>query len=563
MSTRRSVVWLAVTMTALGAVAHWASTPPLADAATEVSSRVQRAEPVTTLQAASLAGTRPDIVWLLVDDMRADDLRFMPSTRRLLVDQGVRFRNSFAPYSWCCPARASLLSGQYSHNHGVLSIYDPYGFRSFDDSSTLPVWLRGAGYRTMYVGKYLNGYGTMPEPGQSTGTSTGYRPPGWTRWYAAVDGLPLDHPKHGDTYHYYDTTLSNDSRGFRSLEGRYQTAAYADLTEDLIGDAAPRAAPYLLMVSYTAPHNGAPRQPSSPSFPDGNGGTKAMPAPASPRWTWGDADDRVRAAPGADWVDHERSDAPDYLAQRRRPGLAVREALRDLTRKRAESLLAMDRAVARTIEALRRAGSLDETMIVLSSDNGYFLGEQYIRTGKLFTHEPSIRVPTVIRGPGIPRGVTRTDPITSIDVAPTLAEVAGATPSIEVDGTSVLATLVADEGWRRGLLLTAGPHAENGDSLPGARDTDQSGTPVDAEGAGPRDQRWLIGVRTPRWAYWDLATGEEELYDLQADPEQHDNRAADPAYADVRAQLRDVLAQLRACRGAGCRADLPVALRGG
>jgi len=95
---------------------------------------------------------RPNVVVIMADDMRKDDLRWMPQTRRLIAGQGARFSNSFAPYPLCCPARASFLTGQYTHNHHVWSHREPYGFPSLDDSSTLPVWLQAAGYNTLFLG---------------------------------------------------------------------------------------------------------------------------------------------------------------------------------------------------------------------------------------------------------------------------------------------------------------------------------------------------------------------------------------------------------------------------
>ncbi len=563
MGTRRGAVWLVLGVLLLSAlVAGWvtlasspsstapgASDPSTEDGATPSSSKPE-----------PLAGSRPNVLWILVDDMRDDELRYMPRTKRLLVDQGVRFRNSFAPYPWCCPARASLLTGQYSHNHGVLSIRDPWGFHAFDDSSTLATWLREAGYNTVYLGKYLNGYGFMPPPGKTSGGSTDYRPPGWTRWHATADGLPLDHPKFGETYLYFDTTLSNDSNGYIALEGRFQTTAYAGITERLIKEYAPKPKPFFLVASYTAPHFGYEEQPGDPQIPLPGGGSRPLVVPANPDWVRGKFDRQITAAPGADWADPDPSDEPEYLRSRQPLSAPIKQAVLQLTRKRAESLEVLDRSVARTVRALRRADVLDETMIVFHSDNGYFLGEQKLRQGKLFPNEVSIRVPTFVRGPGVPRGEVRDDPVTSLDFAPTIAELAGAEPGVVVDGDSVLDSLVQDRGWGRGILLNTGPHNEPGTPFPGVRETDISGRPLDSAGAGPRDERWLIGVRTPRWAYWELATGEKELYDVIRDPRQYDNLAGEPRHARTQAQLHRLLERLRDCQGPPCRQDLPRSL---
>ncbi|HEX4976508.1 MAG TPA: sulfatase-like hydrolase/transferase, partial [Nocardioides sp.] len=132
------------------------------------------------------ATARPNIVFIMVDDMRDDDLRFMPSTRATIRDRGVRFVNSFSPYPLCCPARSSVFSGQYTHNHGVYTVYADYGFHAFDDSRTLATMLDRAGYATTYLGKYLNRYGVDPPHGVSTGNSLRYVPPGWDMWRASL-----------------------------------------------------------------------------------------------------------------------------------------------------------------------------------------------------------------------------------------------------------------------------------------------------------------------------------------------------------------------------------------
>jgi N-acetylglucosamine-6-sulfatase len=198
---------------------------------------VQAVEPQVVLS------RRPNIVLIMVDDMRDDDLRYMPRTRRLIGGSGVRFVNALSPHPLCCPARASHLTGLYTHNHGVYTVQPPYGFSALDDRSTLATWLHDAGYATVYLSKYLNGYGWMPEPGRRQGSSTGYVPPGWDQWLASIDGgLPESHPDHGQTYHFYDTTLSVDGQGFRNFEGRYQTETASSPSGSSVA-ARPRSGP--------------------------------------------------------------------------------------------------------------------------------------------------------------------------------------------------------------------------------------------------------------------------------------------------------------------------------
>lgn len=499
-----------------------------------------------------LAAPRPNIVLLMVDDMRADDLRFMPKTRRLVGGAGVRFANSFSPNPLCCPARASALTGRYTHNHRVFHVNLPWGFRSFDDRRTLATWLEGRGYATVYLGKYLNGYGWMRRPRADSGNSLRYVPPGWTQWRASIDaGLPGRHPANGGTYRYFDTTLSANGTGFQPLRGQYQSRAYGRITEEIVARRAAARRPFFLQVSYTAPHTGLPEEPDDPGWVRRRDGVRErFGTPARPDDVKGRFDATVTAAPGASWRDPDFSDKPRYLRRLPPMNRAERRASREETRQRAESLWVVDRQVGRTIDALRRSGELANTLVVFTSDNGYYLGEQRIRHGKTFPHEPSIRVPLLMRGPGIPAGQVRRDPIVSMDLAPTLAAAGRVDPRARVDGQNMLGVARrGDRGWRRGILTESAPV---GDVV---RNTDEAGGPLDA---GERaDIRYALGVRTARYLYVNLANRQEELYDVRADPRQYDNLVGEPEHRPALRQLRDVLSQLRDCDAAECRAPLP------
>jgi len=497
---------------------------------------------------------RPNIVMIMVDDMRTDELRYMPRTRRLIGRRGVTFANSFAPYPLCCPARASVLVGQYTHNHRVFGTNEPWGFHSFDDSSTLATWLRRSGYATIYLGKYLNGYGPMPAPGKETGKSVHYVPPGWTDWRASIDGgLPRGHPKRGRTYAYFNTTLSHDGVGFDNYRGKYQSRVYGTLSQRIIRSRAASARPFFFYASYTAPHFGTPREPDDPRWVTRDDGVRTrLDTPARPREVRGMFDNVIKAAPGADWHDPDFSDKPSYLQGRPPTNAAERGSMRELARQRAESLHVVDVQVERTIRALAASGELRRTLVMFTSDNGYFLGEQRIRSGKTFPHEPSLRVPTLIRGPGVPAGQVRRDPFTSIDFAPTIAAMAGVVPRVPVDGVSMLRVARrGDQGWSRAVLTETGPVSKRV-----TRDTDEAGRPLDPNNPGARDVRFAIGIRTARYLYVDLASGEEELYDLAFDPEEYDNLVGNPAYADTLALLREELRRMRACDGPACSAPM-------
>lgn len=265
----------------------------------------------------------------------------------------------------------------------------------------------------------------------------------------------------------FDTTLSANGRGFAPHQGRYQSRLYGELSERIIRSRAPSDRPFFLFVSYTAPHHGLPDEPDDPRpIRRSDGRVTHFVTTARPDDVKGRFDATVRAAPGAAWSDPDFGDKPGYL---RRPplNLAEKRALLEVTRQRAEALSVVDQQVRRTIAALRATGELDRTLVIFTSDNGYFLGEQRMRQGKIWPHEPSLRTPLLMRGPGIPAGERRHDPFTSVDFAATIADAAGVTPPRPTDGVSMWdVARTGDTGWRRAVLTRRAPRAG-----PGARPT--------------------------------------------------------------------------------------------
>src|SRR2546423_330640 len=171
---------------------------------------------------------RPNVVVIETDDQTAASLWAMPNVKRLLADEGVSFDNSFVSYSLCCPSRATFLTGQYAHNHGVFdNVLPDGGYYKLRGGKTLPVWLRKAGYRTILVGKYLNDYGRR-DPTEV--------PPGWSDWHGLVDPT---------TYHYYGFTINDDRRTHRysSTPRNHQTDVLTRQAAKRIGPASARGKP--------------------------------------------------------------------------------------------------------------------------------------------------------------------------------------------------------------------------------------------------------------------------------------------------------------------------------
>lgn len=488
---------------------------------------------------------RPNLLVITTDDMRVDDLRFMPRTRRLLGDAGLTFANSFAPNPLCCPARASFLTGRYSHNHRVLSHVAPYGFGAFDDSTTLATELSGAGYRTALVGKYLNGYGRQPTlDGKPSLT---YVPPGWTRWRGSTDSAWENgqYPGHGGTYQYFDTTLNVDGV-MEPHSGEYTTDLTARVTQDLVTRFGRRADPWFLWWTPVAPHHGGPTESDDPGTTLRDNGTGiTWPTPARPDWVKGRFDDEVTRGPGipdSGQPEPDITDKPKFMRINPPMEPDEQEALTSLTRQRAESLYVLDVRIGETLATLRRTGQLARTVVVFTSDNGFFLGEHRRRQGKTNLHEPSIRVPLLVAGPGVPHG-TRYDPVTVADLAVTLAATGDATlPG--ADGTGIDLTRTDDVGWHRPVVL------ESLMQVPGYLKPH-----VDK-----RFFRGLTtsGIRLGRYKLIRYGTGETEVYDLLADPLELHSLHQDVALTD---RLMTLWRQYATCSGAACLTPLPADLR--
>jgi N-acetylglucosamine-6-sulfatase len=485
----------------------------------------------------------PNLLVIETDDMRWDELRWMPNVRRLIQRKGLTFENSFAPYPLCCPSRASFLTGQYAHNHRVYTHTPPFGFRSFRDRRTIATVLQKAGYRTALVGKYLNGYGEQKLRGTRE-SSLNYVPPGWTQWMAGSDHIwHTGDPFHGGTYDYFSLVQNVNGR-IVGAPGRYSTDVTAHQTRGLIDRFGRKREPWFIWWTPVAPHHGSPEEPGDPGVtPRTDGRTSDWVTPARPDWVKGRFDSQIThgsGTPPEGSAERDTSDKPRYL--RKLPELTrqEREAETEVTRQRAESLFVLDVQIGRTISELSRSGQLANTVIMFTSDNGYYLGEHRKRMGKINLHEPSLRVPLIAAGPGVPQG-RRFDPVTTVDMAPTLASYAGVRMP-KVDGMDLTRLIrEGDLGWSR-PVVTEG-------SMP-------VGLYASRHRLGPSPLN-TRGLRLGRWKITRYSTGEIELYDLAADPLELNNLHRVPRYADVLADLKGLYQRYSSCQGKACTDPLP------
>ena len=447
-----------------------------------------------------IRGDAPNVIMILTDDQEPETVRFMPHVRRQLAGSGVTFSNAYASVPECCPSRVSLLTGQYAHNHGVISNRPPDGgFDAFtNDRNALPAWLQEGGYRTGYVGKYLNGYGW-----EALGNDPTEVPPGWSYWAALTNHT--EYQMYG-----YSINAGGSVETYGEEPADYQTDVLTERAVRFVERGPDLRAPFFLTVAPLAPHDeglledmDVPRNPRP--APRHQGRFANQPLPGGRALNESDVSDKPRFV---------KSDPPLSRAEL--------GELRTLHRSRLESLLAVDDMVAELSATLKQNGELADTVFVYTSDNGYLLG-QHRQTGKRRAYKESAGVPLVIRGPGFSGGSVRRQPVSNIDLVSTIVEISGVEPGLELDGVSLL-PLARDEARERPPVLIE-VLAGNG----------------------------FAAIRTERFLLAEHAKGATELYDVRRDPAELDNLTRLSRYKPVRRELSRKLSELRECAGPSCR----------
>lgn len=510
---------------------------------------------LSTLSAAATHGSftsRPNIIVIMADDLdvgsvqRMIDLGLMPNLRQHLIDEGIVFTNSFVTNSLCCPSRATFLTGQYSHNTGVLTNHAPTGgVTRFDDTRTLATWLQAAGYRTAHVGKYLNGYGTADHNRDGTFDvqDLAYIPPGWTDWQALLDTAL-------STYRVYNYWVNDNGALVHHGDAPedYQTdvlawrAARFIETSEQVDDV-----PFFLAVMPLAPHvEVIPGITKFDAYPE--------------IWKWdirpaprhaGTVTELVPMPPSFNEAD--MSDKPLWLQPgqpRYRPALTWTDYvyLNRQYQHRLESLRAVDDLIGTVVESLRANVELEHTVIIFTSDNGFLYGEHRMAE-KLVGYEESIRVPLYVRAPGVSGGRTLEQLVLNNDLALTIAELAGATPDLTVDGTSFLPQLNGANAGRKRFLV------EHWDGA--------TGSVMDMPTYAAVRSKWIPPSGPVNLLYLEYDNPDKdgnintpELYDLDRDPYELESLHAstNPLRILQRQALGALLAVLRSCTGTRCQA---------
>lgn len=494
----------------------------------------KRDDPRPERVSAADAKGKPNVIFIYTDDQNLADFkpRFMPRTFKLLADPGTTFENYVVATPLCCPSRASYMSGDYPHNDGVFS--NPGGYRHLKSKfNTLPVWMHNAGYRTSWIGKYLQGYvQNVADPYKAA--------PGIDDWHATFEPL----------YYDYDMSDNGEKVHYGNKPRDYYTNVITRIASDTITEQAKRKRPLFMTLNNLAPHHGK-----------GHGGRctdNVVPAPRDV-----DLYKHAKVPRTPNFNEKDVSDKPAAVV----PSAPLRpQRIKKLDLAygcRLASLRGVDRSIASIYDAVDRAGELDNTVFIFSSDNGILEGQHRIG-GKNVPYEEALRQPMVIlagkKALGGPHVSDVSQLTANVDFAPTILKLGGAKPCArpgncrDLDGQSLVP------------LLKGGNAAAAG--FTGHRD-------ILIEGGKGGGDCLYAGLRTPHLNYMvhaeQLAGGAcdrnvgTELYDLdgsltgKADPYELNNLTspATPGHDDpkVKAEIRrlsDRLHELKKCSGASC-----------
>lgn len=435
---------------------------------------------------------RPNFVLIVTDDQRSDTLWAMENLRKELATRGIEFKEGFVTTPLCCPSRASILTGLYSHHTGILANVPPYGGApSFKDSGkdkqTLAVWLQNKGYKTALIGKYLNRYKDISP----------YIPPGWNKWIALLQEPPGKSSPPGRDY--TDFSVNIDGKEIKNPSD-YSTDFFFEESLKFIIDNNNR--PFFLYLTPFAPHN-----PATPAEQDKHMFSDFHHQPPS-------------------YNEEDISDKNNPIVQNRKSFTGKRQRdLDEFIRNQLRSLQAVDRGIKSIVNELVNKGLLKNTVIIYTSDNGYLWGEHRL-DGKASPYEEAIRVPFIIYVPGFSGGrIDEENLVLNIDITPTILELAGIEKpqDFEFDGKSLV------------------PILKN----PDARLRDEFWIEFIGQKNHLLVKNTFYGVRTYKFKLIEYLTGEKEFYDLHEDPFELDNQYKNPNYQETISELDKKLELLK------------------
>jgi len=348
--------------------------------------------------------TRPNFLIIVTDDQRYDTMEYMPNTQQLIFDQGVTFSKGYITTPFCCPSRASILTGMYAHNHWVHVNEDPLEFRTVVED------IHRNGYYTGLVGKYLNSW-------------KGDARPEYDYWASFWGGTMKN---------YYDPDLNIN--GTWSKHEGYSTYLFRDFGLEFLDKASQQSRPFFLLYSVNAPH--APFTPAKEDV------SSYLDLPPYRPVSFNEADVSDKPASISNMAELSEEDITSIDNTRRRQIL---------------TLVALDRTIPDLINKLDEIGELDNTVIIFISDNGKHWGEHRLDS-KSTAYEESVKVPFAIRFPPlIPTPYVDDRVVANIDIAPTIYELSQTRIPDSVDGQSLVPLFQENTEWRDHILLEAWP----------------------------------------------------------------------------------------------------------
>ncbi|XP_074642046.1 N-acetylglucosamine-6-sulfatase-like [Tubulanus polymorphus] len=354
----------------------------------------------------------PNVVFILTDDQDVvmDGMEPMVKVKKYLMNEGVTFKNMFVSSPLCCPSRSAILTGRYIHNipvfnNSIKGNCNGESWRQEAEKSAFITHLKNQGYRTMFAGKYLNQYG------KKKGGGVKHVPPGWDSWIGLVGN---------SAYYNYVLSVNGTAEKHGSIySSDYLTDLISKKAQDFLDYQTHDGAPFFMMLSTPACH--APFT-SAPQYSHRFNTSKS---PRQPNFNIHAKDKH--------WLIRT---AKNPMSQ------TSIEYLDDTFRNRWKTLLSVDDLVESVVKTLEAKKLLDNTYIFFSSDNGFHLGQYSLPTDKRQLYEFDIRVPLIVRGPGIKPNTEIQDPVMSIDLAPTFLDLGFFPPPSYMDGKSFLPLLV-------------------------------------------------------------------------------------------------------------------------
>ncbi|MCC6278722.1 MAG: sulfatase [Oligoflexia bacterium] len=535
---------------------------------------------------------RPNIIFILADDLAARDLPYLDRIQSIMFEEGTKFSTFIIPNAWCCPSRSSILTGLYNHNNRNLDNGSHGGWTEFKtagfEDSNVAVWLHNSGYRTMLAGKYLNKYNALAGAEGNPPV-----PKGWDAWYAG-----LSH--YGKFWNFYlaEKDLNEPNTGFarKVYYPKKDPVTRNLIPENYATDVVTRKAldfvkandnrPFFMYLNPTAPHklthgkdeDEDEAEPSADStirkcvWKDQSGNTQfchPLPAPRHEPGQNAQLDAKINsivypnpANQSFGFLENDTgsiADKPFWIFTKFINGLPIQikpfndaeiEVIQNHLRARVRSMEAVEDMLEQIIQSLTETGQLENTYIFFASDHGLHFGEHRQMLNKGTMYEEAIRVPMFVRGPNVSKKVSIPHMALNHDLAVTFADLAGAVPTHEVDGKSLVPLIFGtapnfsvrpgQSEWRTRVLLEHWEFAgKNQMKIP--------------TGFGIRTRSYKFMEYTPAWTQDKFY----EAYNIQPAQDPHElNNIAESSDPEIKAtfeQLKVDLQEFKRCRGSACR----------